>query len=158
MTAPQAQPQPESGGAVPTTRTPVTGTTFVVALDGSPGSLRALDLAVDTAARTGCDIVAAYIVKRVNVAGEVVGANAAMEEATDEVIAELRQTLVAHTAGLDVRARLEVRRGSVLNELVNLADSLDTRGVLLGASAHRLIGALAPKVVHAGHWPVTVVP
>lgn len=140
------------------TRQPVSGTTFVVALDGSPGSIRALDLAIDTAIRTGCDIVAAYIVKRVNVAGEVVGANAAMEEATDELVEDLRQTLITHTDGLDVQVRLEIRRGSVLNELVKLADSLDTRGVLLGASAHRLIGALAPKVVHAGHWPVTVVP
>lgn len=140
------------------TRQPVSGTTFVVALDGSPGSVRALDLAIDTAVRTGCDIVAAYIVKRVNVAGEVVGANAAMEEATEELVEDLRQTLITHTDGLDVQVRLEIRRGSVLNELVKLADSLDTRGVLLGASAHRLIGALAPKVVHAGHWPVTVVP
>lgn len=142
----------------PGTRPAARGGTWVVALDGSPASIRALDLAVDTAAGTGGAVVAVYVVKRISVTGEIIGASAATEQAADEVTAELQILLDARAAASGVGIRLEVSRGSVLTELVRAADTLNARGVLVGASGHRLIGALAPRIVHAGRWPVTVVP
>lgn len=144
--------------AVGATAEPRRSRTFVVALDGSPASVRALDLALDTAAGAGCAVVAVYVVKRISMSGEIIGATAATEQAADEVTLELRALLDTRAAASGVDLRLEVVRGSVLNELVKVADALDARGVLVGASGHRLIGALAPKIVHAGRWPVTVVP
>lgn len=134
------------------------GRTLVVALDGSPGSIRALDLALDTASLTACSVVAVYVIKRVTISGDLIGATAAMDQAAEELRQELAEVLREHSNGLDVEARLEVRRGSVLKELLRVAEEVDTRSILVGASGHRLIGALAPKVVNAGRWPVTVVP
>lgn len=149
--------QEESGA--PTGR-PTAGRTLVVALDGSPASVRALDLALSTASLTGSAVVAVYIIKRVTISGDLIGATAAMDQAAEELRGELEQLLQQRgreiAAGVPVR--LEVRRGSVLKELVRVADDLDTRAVLVGASGHRLIGALAPKIVNVGRWPVTVVP
>ena len=129
---------------------------LVVALDGSPASVRALDFALEHA--SGSAVVAVYVIKRVTISGDLIGATAAMDQAAEELRVELTDLVESHARAAAQTARLEVRRGSVLKELVRAADELGARTVLVGASGHRLIGALAPKVVNTGRWPVTVVP
>lgn len=137
------------------------GEVLLVGVDGSPTSDRALEEAFALAPGLGASVCAVLVVKLVAPTGEQIGATAALEEAADEVAESMREVLQARSAHTGVRAELVVRRGSVLTELVRTADERPVRMVLVGASTspgHRLIGALAPRIVRVGRWSVTVVP
>jgi len=138
-----------------------TGGVLLVGIDGSPTSDRALAEAFALAPGLGASVCAVTVVKLVAPTGEQIGATAALEEAADEVAASMREVLRVSSERTGVRAELVVRRGSVLTELVRAADERPVRMVFVGASTspgHRLIGALAPRIVRVGRWSVTVVP
>lgn len=138
-----------------------TGGVMLVGVDGSPTSDRALAEAFALAPGLRASVCAVTVVKLVAPTGEQIGATAALEEAADEVAASMREVLRVSSERTGVRAELVVRRGSVLTELVRAADERPVRMVFVGASTspgHRLIGALAPRIVRVGRWSVTVVP
>jgi len=137
------------------------GEVLLVGVDGSPTSDRALAEAFALAPGLRASVCAVMVVKLVAPTGEQIGATAALEEAADEVAASMREVLRSMSERSGVRSELVVRRGSVLTELVRVADERPVRMVLVGASTspgHRLIGALAPRIVRVGRWTVTVVP
>lgn len=137
------------------------GGTVVVAVDGSAAGDRALSMAFDVAGGLGARVLAVMVAKLVAPTGELLGASGAILQAADDLAGSLRQALVAESGRTGVGAELVVRRGAVLNEIVAVADERSARMVLVGASTsfgHRLIGALAPRLVRVAHWPVVVVP
>ena len=152
---------PDAGGDSAAEPSPPSGGVLVVAADASETSGRATDLAFEMAGRLGAEVVAVSVAKLVAATGELLGASTAILTAADDLASEIDADLARRTSASGVPSRLVRRRGSVLSELTAAADEADARMVLVGASTspgHRLMGALAPKLVRVAHWPVVVVP
>ena len=138
--------------------------TIVVATDGSDSVRRAVDLAVDVAARFDAEVHAVYIVD----SGEV-------ESTPDEVREDLRDALDDHgeaaleqvadaaaerDPGLDVTA--EVREGRPAAEISAYARDIDADVVAMGTRGRHgenrfLIGSVAERVVRTCPIPVLTV-
>jgi len=128
---------------------------WLVAVDGSEGSFRAASMAarlVGAEARTGVDLVHVHpwLVKEaaeVELARRGWHATAAARALMDE-------------AG--IAWRLHVRMGAAAEEIVALAQELDSLGIVIGshgltATESLFLGSVAYKVVHLGKVPVLIV-
>jgi nucleotide-binding universal stress UspA family protein len=129
---------------------------WLVAVDGSQGSLQAASMAAQLIAagpQAGVDLVhvVAWLVKE-SAEGELprrgwhasADARALMDEA-------------------GIAWRLHVRMGEAAEQIVALARELGSRGIVIGshgltATESLLLGSVADKVVHLGKVPVLLVP
>ncbi len=138
--------------------------TIVVATDGSDSVRRAVDVAVDIAARFEAEVHAVYVVD----SGEV-------DSTPDEVRDDLRDALddrgraaleqvadaaSARDAGLDVTT--EVREGRPAPEIAEYARTIDADVVAMGTRGRHgenrfLIGSVAERVVRTCPVPVLTV-
>lgn len=138
--------------------------TIVVATDGSDSVRRAVDVAVDVAARFDAEVHAVYVVD----SGEV-------ESTPDEVREDLRDALDDHgesaldqvadaaaerDSGLTVTA--EVREGRPAAEISGYARDVDADVVAMGTRGRHgenrfLIGSVAERVVRTCPIPVLTV-
>jgi len=138
--------------------------TIVVATDGSESVRRAVDVAVDVAARFDAEVHAVYVVDE----GEV-------ESTPDEVREDLREALDDHGEAaleavadaatardpeLDVTA--EVREGRPAAEISTYAQDIDADAVAMGTRGRHgenrfLIGSVAERVVRTCPVPVLTV-
>ncbi|WP_280587843.1 universal stress protein [Halorubrum sp. Boch-26] len=138
--------------------------TIVVATDGSDSVRRAVDVAVDIAARFEAEVHAVYVVD----SGEV-------ESTPDEVREDLRDALDDHgeaaleqvadaaterDPGLDVT--VEVREGRPAAEISEYAQDIDADIVAMGTRGRHgenrfLIGSVAERVVRTCPIPVLTV-
>jgi nucleotide-binding universal stress UspA family protein len=149
-------------------RTPATDpVTIVVGVDGSRTSLRALDFAIGQAARQGARVVAVYV-KQPPVmplvdplAATFVDATVGIAAARDDIEAELRAELDSLATPSHVDARLVIRPGDPLKNIVAVARQRHADLIIVGTSSrlgHRLAGSVAVRLVRQHGWPVTVVP
>ena len=138
--------------------------TIVVATDGSDSVRRAVDVAVDVAARFDAEVHAVYIVD----SGEV-------ESTPDEVRDDLRDALDDHgEAALervtdaaterdpDLSVTAEVREGRPAAEISGYARDIDADVVAMGTRGRHgenrfLIGSVAERVVRTCPVPVLTV-
>ncbi|SMO42617.1 universal stress protein [Halorubrum cibi] len=138
--------------------------TIVVATDGSDSVGRAVDVAVDVAARFDATVHALYVLDT----GEV-------ESSPDEVREDLRNALDDHgeralanvvESGTERDADLEVvtgvREGRPAREIVSYADEIDADLVVTGTRGRHgenrfLIGSVAENVVRTCRVPVLTV-
>ncbi|WP_144797181.1 universal stress protein [Halorubrum depositum] len=138
--------------------------TIVVATDGSDSVRRAVDVAVDVAARFEAEVHAVYVVDE----GEV-------ESTPDEVREDLREALDDHgesaleqvadaaaerDPGIDVT--VEVREGRPAAEISGYARDVDADVVAMGTRGRHgenrfLIGSVAERVVRTCPIPVLTV-
>jgi nucleotide-binding universal stress UspA family protein len=163
LAVPEAAPEPHApapagGPGVPAWRA-------LVGIDGSPPSLRALDLAVDLTEILGGDIVAATAVEDVPVFPLGPATTVTSEGETD---APARAAAMLAAACAPARARgLHVhticQRGAPVALLLRLATMLDvdliavgTRGV--GAPDHPMLGSVSRRLVCDSPRPVLVAP
>jgi nucleotide-binding universal stress UspA family protein len=134
---------------------------LLVAVDGSDTSLRAGAYAAGMGRRERARLICLYVRPYTAVAGIGAGAAVSMQEAQDEIAADLRQQVEIQAARLGLRAEFVERTGNAYAEIVRLADEVRADAVIVGASTkagHRFIGSLAVHLVKANRWPVTVVP
>ncbi|MFN8076623.1 MAG: universal stress protein [Kineosporiaceae bacterium] len=137
---------------------------ILVAVDGSPTSLRAAAFAVGHARRQGGRLVCLFVRRAappVGALSPLAGPHAslALREHEDDVERELREGLTLVPS--HVEAVLEVRRGDPYHEITVVADQYRADLVVVGASqslGHKIAGSLAARLIRAGRWPVTVVP
>lgn len=128
---------------------------WLVAVDGSPGSLRAAAAAarlIRAAAGSGVDLVHVHpwLVK---------------EAAEAELARRGWQATAAARAGMDevgIAWRLHVRMGEAAEAIVALAQELGSLGIAIGshgltAAESMLLGSVAHRVVHLGRVPVLIV-
>jgi len=138
--------------------------TIVVATDGSDSVRRAVDVAVDIAARFEAEVHAVYVVD----SGEV-------GSTPDEVRDDLRDALDDHgQAALDqvtdaasarddtLRCHVEVREGRPAPEIADYARTVDADIVAMGTRGRHgenrfLIGSVAERVVRTCPVPVLTV-
>lgn len=128
---------------------------WLVAVDGSPCSLRAVGFAaglVETAPAPAIDVVHVHpwLTKE--------AAETELPRRGWEVTAAAREAL--DRAGVDWR--VHVRMGDAATAIAALADALDSRGIVIGsrgltAIESLFLGSVAYKVVHVCRQPVLIV-
>ncbi|WP_418286235.1 universal stress protein [Halorubrum sp. DTA46] len=138
--------------------------TIVVATDGSDSVRRAVDVAVDIAARFDAEVHAVYVVD----SGEV-------ESTPDEVRDDLRDALDDHSREAldqvadaatdrdpDIDVTIEAREGRPATEISEYAREIDADVVTMGTRGRHgenrfLIGSVAERVVRTCPIPVLTV-
>jgi nucleotide-binding universal stress UspA family protein len=130
------------------------GRRWLVAVDGSECSLRAVAIAARLVAAAGegeVDLVHVqpWLVKE--------SAETELPRRAWEATAAARQALEAAS----VRWRLHVEMGEAAARIVNLSDVLDSRGIVIGshgltATESLFLGSVAYKVVQLGNRPVLI--
>jgi nucleotide-binding universal stress UspA family protein len=134
---------------------------LVVGVDGSETSMRAGAYAAGMARREGARLLCLYVRPYSAVSGIGAGAAVSMQEAHDEIAADLRSQVETQAARLGIQAEFIDRVGNPFTEIIRLADEVRADAVIVGASTkagHRFVGSLAVHLVRATRWPVTVVP
>ncbi len=141
--------------------------TFLLAVDGSPGSSNAVEFATDRAKRGGARIVVAYVIEwspyTFNTPEENAERHKRREEELERATSSIVKPVVAKLkdAGLDVDS--EVRHGHTAQTLIELAKKHDVAQIFIGrrgASGLKdmLFGSVTANLVQTAPVPVTVVP
>ncbi|WP_435074594.1 universal stress protein [Halorubrum sp. HHNYT27] len=138
--------------------------TIVVATDGSDSVRRAVDVAVDIAARFEADVHAVYVVD----SGEVDSTpdevredlRDALGERGERALEEVTDAVTEHAPGLNVT--VEAREGRPATEISEYARDVDADVVAMGTRGRHgenrfLIGSVAERVVRTCPIPVLTV-
>jgi nucleotide-binding universal stress UspA family protein len=136
-------------------------TLIIVAVDGSPTSLRAGAYAAGLARRQGSRLLAVHVVHPPSTVNLLPALTAMAVQAADEVAEDLRAQVAAAMTDRGIEVDFLAVHGDPFTELARVAGEQRADAVVVGASTHtghRLIGSLAVRLVRAGRWPVTVVP
>jgi nucleotide-binding universal stress UspA family protein len=136
---------------------------ILVAVDGSATSMHAEAWATHLAHARGSQLLylfvqthSAYAQAALLTGAEIPSDFGAAEQAK-HILDEVR----ADAEACHVHGEFLVRSGDPATEIERVADEFKVDAVVIGASMqarHRLIGSVARRLVHAGRWPVTVVP
>ncbi len=140
---------------------------FVIAVDDSPGSGKAVDIAMAQAKRAGADLVVAYVIEwsaySFNTPEENAERHKRREEEIDRAAGQIVEPVVAKIKAAGLNAEGLVRHGHPAQTLVTLAEENDVSQIFigrLGASGLKsmLFGSVAANLVQSSTVPVTVVP
>jgi nucleotide-binding universal stress UspA family protein len=136
-------------------------TRILAGVDGSDTSLRAAAYAAGLARRQGAKLIVLYVKPMTPMSIAAPEAGIAMNQAHDQIAADLLDQIRQNAPRLGIDVELVVRAGSAYGELLRLAEERKVDAIVVGASmqaGHRLVGSLATKLVSHAAWPVTVVP
>jgi nucleotide-binding universal stress UspA family protein len=134
---------------------------ILVGVDGTVTSMRAASYAAGLARRQGSELVVVFVAAPPVLASLAPGVGSQIQNALDELAAELRREIGSNAEELGVPLTFLGRRGDPYAELRSAADEVRADMVVVGASSqagHRLVGSIATRLVRSGHWPVVVVP
>lgn len=135
---------------------------ILAGVDGSPTALRAGAYAAGLARRQRSRLHIVYVMAPSVWTGMTTSLLAAAEEqAFDQMVAQLRDSVETLVSESHISVTLEVRRGDAYTEIKRVATERQADLVVVGASesaGHRLVGSVATRLVKTGLWPVTVVP
>jgi len=140
---------------------------FILAVDGSPGSTKAIDFAAERAKRGNAKIIVAYVIEWSPYSFNTPEENAERHKRREEELERATRSIVEPvaaklaTAGLDVES--VVRHGHPAETLIELAESHDVSQIFIGrrgvsALKSLLFGSVAANLVQTSPVPVTVVP
>ncbi|PWU46706.1 universal stress protein UspA [Micromonospora globispora] len=134
----------------------------LVGVDGTRTSLRAGSYAAGLARRQGAGLVVVFVSSPAAYTAIMSGLVAgAVQQAHDELAAELRADCRRGAEELGLPVTFLCRRGDAYSELCKAADETRADLVVVGSSeqaGHRLLGSVATRLVRTGRWPVVVVP
>ncbi len=138
---------------------------IVIAMDGSPSALEAVEYGLELAADQGAKPVFVHVAPATEVlpvAGYGMGAAASVPHEPDENDrTSLDEALdIAARKGLDAKAELLV--GNAAHAIVTYADSIDADLIVVGSRGHgtiagALLGSVSRSVLHEAKRPVLVV-
>ena len=140
---------------------------FLIAVDDSPGSSKAVDIAMAQAKRAGADLVVAYVIEwsaySFNTPEENAERHKRREEEIDRAEGQIVEPVVAQLKKAGLNAKGVVRHGHPARTIVALAEEHDVSQIFigrLGASGltSMLFGSVAANLVQSSTVPVTVVP
>ena len=141
--------------------------TFLVAVDGSPGSRNAISFAVERAQRGDAKIIVAYVIEWSPYSFNTPEENAERHKRREEEIDKASATIVnpvaeeLRAAGLEVEA--VVRHGNPAQTIADLATSYNAAQIFIGRTGETglktlLFGSVVGNLVQTSTVPVTVVP
>jgi nucleotide-binding universal stress UspA family protein len=133
--------------------------TIVLGYDESPGSERALEVAIDLAATYDEPLVLVYGVAPPGVVGEEFRAHMA---AVEELGRSATSHALARASAAGVRAEVELVHEKPAAALVDVADRRDARMIVVGSYGETplrgvILGSTTYKVLNQSHRPVLVV-
>lgn len=135
---------------------------ILVCLDGSATSYHAGAYAAGLARRQGARLILLYVTPHPSgLVGMTAASALGIEEAHNQVEAQMRGHAEQRAAELGVQYEFRRRRGDPYREILAVAEETHADAIVVGASTalgHRFVGSLAVHLVRAGKWPVTVVP
>lgn len=136
---------------------------ILIATDGSPSAREAVAFGLELAFEQGAEVVFVHVVPAIDVlpmtSFGMPGALSHPVSAADRAALEEAAKLASQTG---VSARTELLRGTVVDEIVAYADSLDAELIVIGSRAHgpvasALLGSVSQGVLHEARRPVLVV-
>jgi nucleotide-binding universal stress UspA family protein len=133
--------------------------TIVLGYDESPGSERALEVAIDLAATYDEPLVLVYGVAPPGAVGEEFRAHLA---AVEELGRSATSHALARASAAGVRAEVELVHEKPAAALVDVADRRDARMIVVGSYGETplrgvILGSTTYKVLNQSHRPVLVV-
>ena len=135
---------------------------ILVCLDGTATSYHAGAYAAGLARRQGARLVLLYVTPHASgLVGMTAASTLGIEEAHNQVEAEMRKHAEQRAAELGIDYEFWRRRGDPYREILAVAGETHADAIVVGASTalgHRFVGSLAVHLVRTGRWPVTVVP
>ncbi len=140
---------------------------FLLAVDGSAGSERAVDFAIDRAKRGGADIVVAYVIEwspySFNTPEENATRHKRREEELERATTHVVEPVEAKVKAAGVNVSTEVRHGHTAATLIDLAKQHDVAQIFIGrrgeAGLQQMVfGSVTANLVQSASVPVTVVP
>jgi nucleotide-binding universal stress UspA family protein len=135
--------------------------TFVVGVDGSDTSWRALYYALGLARRQRTTVVAVFVSTiPIAVGGDGTAADV-VAQAHAQLVDELKPAIQALAADYGVRTEFIARAGDPVNLLIQVATERRADTLIVGASqarVHQILGSKAVRAVRRCPCPVTVVP
>ena len=140
---------------------------FVVAVDGSPGSLRALDLAVDLAKPANDSLILAHIIEWSPFSFHTADELAERHKRREEELERAEKAVLAPASKRVDEAGLScetvVKHGHPAESLLETADEAKASLIFIGRKGQSRMGALlfgsvAGSLVQMSKIPVTVAP
>lgn len=141
--------------------------TFLLAVDGSAGSDRAISFAADRAKRGDASVIVAYVIEWSPYSFNTPEENAERHKRREEELTRANDSIVAPVVerlkkeGLEVSS--EVRHGHTSQTLADLAKDHDAAQIFIGRRGESglksmLFGSVTANLVQTSSVPVTVVP
>lgn len=137
---------------------------ILIAVDGSPPSLRALEFGASLAAKLGVGIVLLHAMPQVvlPLGGAGPGALSELQHSLRAESTQLLESLVDKARPQGVAVETELGVGDPAIAIYDRAEAPDIQMVVMGsrgqgAMARLLLGSVATKVVHTSSKPVVVV-
>ena len=140
---------------------------FIVAVDGSPGSKRALDVAVGIAKQTGASLALAHIIEwspfSFHTPDELAERHKRREEELDRAKSVMLDPAEKTVKDAGLTCDSVVRHGHPAESLVELSAEMKASQIFIGRKGQSRVGALlfgsvAGSLVQTSSVPVTVVP
>lgn len=140
---------------------------ILLAVDGSPGSAKAVEFAVDCAKRGGDDIVLAYVIEWSPYSFNTPEENAERHKRREEELERAKTSVLEPVAGkiaaTGISVESEIRHGHIAETIISLAEQHKCRQIVIGQRGESsfkelLFGSVASTLVQTSTVPVTVVP
>ncbi|MCP4935737.1 MAG: universal stress protein [bacterium] len=140
---------------------------FLLAVDGSEGSHKAVEFAIDQAKRSEAEIILAYVIEWSPYAFNTPEENENRHKRREEELEQAKKVIVSpvaaelREAGLTVKT--EVQHGNPGKTLIDIAKSNNVSQMFIGRHGESgiktlLFGSIAANLIQSSPIPVTVVP
>jgi nucleotide-binding universal stress UspA family protein len=134
---------------------------ILAAVDGSEGSLRALDAAIELAALTGARLIALAVEGPLPAYAATIGEVEEVKREKDAFFGEVAAAARARAERAGVRLEIDLRAGHAAELIVRCAREQAADLVVVGHKGHFLedflLGSTADRVAHHAHCPVLIV-
>lgn len=138
---------------------------IVIATDGSPSALEAVEYGLELAADQGAEPIVVHVAPAtevIPVAGYGMGGPVAVPHELDEYDRASLDEAVEIAARRGLEAKTELLVGNAAHAIVAYADSVDADLIVVGSRGHgaiagALLGSVSRRVLHEAKRPVLVV-
>lgn len=140
---------------------------FLLAIDGSAGSQRAVEFAAERAKLGGAKIIVAYVIEwspySFNTPEENASRHKRREEELDQATSSIVEPVAAKLKAAGLTVETEVRHGHTAGTLNELAEKHDVAQIFIGRRGESglkqmMFGSVTANLVQSAPVPVTVVP
>ena len=140
---------------------------YLLAVDGSPGSQKAVDFAARRAKLGDADVIVAYVIEWSPYSFNTPEENATRHKRREEELDRATQSVVDPVAkdlrGQGLRVETIVRHGHTAATLIELAEQNKVDQIIIGRRGESglkqmMFGSVAANLVQSSPVPVTVVP